>query len=346
MEINVGKNILIKRGKRPKNLSKYESNFKISNSIPYPKQSDICNDSIYLYKCKTYFKTNLGFNFQPALRGDLLISSSCDIGNVVILDFDIAFIDDKFFNLKISKNILKNYVKYWLIKNKKDISKLGYGTTIKVLYIKPFQKYLNNQFIPSINTQQKIINIIEPFEKLKIKLNNKIDKLKFILNNFEDDIDNKFIFLNKNNICTGKRNADFASENGEYRFFTCSINKKQYCNSYKFDDEVILLSGNGDVGEIQYYKGKFDAYQRTYIIQHELIGNIYYSLLKNKKMFLKKSNGSVVKFLTLSTILSIKISNNRLKNKIRYEIIKLIFYYDLIIESISKIINNLIEIYV
>ena len=63
-------------------------------------------------------------------------------------------------------------------------------------------------------------------------------------------------------------------------------------------------------------------------------------------MFLKKSNGSVVKFLTLSTILSIKISNNRLKNKIRYEIIKLIFYYDLIIESISKIINNLIEIYV
>ena len=63
-------------------------------------------------------------------------------------------------------------------------------------------------------------------------------------------------------------------------------------------------------------------------------------------MFLKKSNGSVVKFLTLSTILSIKISNDRLKNKIRYEIIKLIFYYDLIIESISKIINNLIEIYV
>ena len=191
-----------------------------------------------------------------------------------------------------------------------------------------------------------LINIIEPFENLKNKINNKIDKLKFILNNFEDDIDNKFIFLNKNNICTGKRNADFASENGKYRFFTCSINKKQYCNSYKFDDEVILLSGNGDVGEIQYYKGKFDAYQRTYIIQHELIGNIYYSLLKNKKMFLKKSNGSVVKFLTLSTILSIKISNNRLKNKIRYEIIKLIFYYDLIIESISKIINNLIEIYV
>ena len=244
------------------------------------------------------------------------------------------------------KFIMDKYLYYWWIKNNDILYKNSVGTTVKSLRLNNFKK--PNIKLPSINTQQKIINIIEPkeelflkfnniiditslenfnktwsyliniiepFEKLKIKLNNKIDKLKFILNNFEDDIDNKFIFLNKNNICTGKRNADFASENGEYRFFTCSINKKQYCNSYKFDDEVILLSGNGDVGEIQYYKGKFDAYQRTYIIQHELIGNIYYSLLKNKKMFLKKSNGSVVKFLTLSTILSIKISNNRLKNK-------------------------------
>ena len=281
---------------------------------------------------------------EMAKNGDLLLCWSCSVGKSFIVEKD-CFFSTAFYKLINLKNIyLNKYLYYFFQKNENIISKLAIGSVLKKANMNILGNYKVN--LPNIKTQQKIINIIEPFENLKNKINNKIDKLKFILNNFEDDIDNKFIFLNKNNICTGKRNADFASENGKYRFFTCSINKKQYCNSYKFDDEVILLSGNGDVGEIQYYKGKFDAYQRTYIIQHELIGNIYYSLLKNKKMFLKKSNGSVVKFLTLSTILSIKISNNRLKNKIRYEIIKLIFYYDLIIESISKIINNLIEIYV
>ena len=52
------------------------------------------------------FKINLGFKFEPAIKGDLLLSSSCDIGNVVILDLEKAFIDDKFFNIKTRKNAL------------------------------------------------------------------------------------------------------------------------------------------------------------------------------------------------------------------------------------------------
>jgi type I restriction enzyme S subunit len=40
-----------------------------------------------------------------------------------------------------------------------------------------------------------------------------------------------------------------------------------YINNYAFDAEALLISGNGaNVGYVHYYKGKFNAYQRTYIL--------------------------------------------------------------------------------
>ena len=54
-------------------------------------------------------------------------------------------------------------------------------------------------------------------------------------------------------------------EGGQYPFFTCS--RKTYkINSYRFDCEALIIAGNGEVGETKYYKGKFDAYQRTYVL--------------------------------------------------------------------------------
>jgi COG0732: restriction endonuclease S subunits len=69
-----------------------------------------------------------------------------------------------------------------------------------------------------------------------------------------------------NFISTGKLNANAMDENGIYPFFTC--NEKPYkINSYAFDMEAILISGNGSqVGHLNYFKGKFNAYQRTYVI--------------------------------------------------------------------------------
>ena len=55
-------------------------------------------------------------------------------------------------------------------------------------------------------------------------------------------------------------------ENGKYPFFTCDANPFKI-DTYAFDTEAIIVSGNGSqVGHINYYKGKFNAYQRTYII--------------------------------------------------------------------------------
>ena len=67
-------------------------------------------------------------------------------------------------------------------------------------------------------------------------------------------------------ITTGKLDANAMAENGEYRFYTCAKNY-YFIDRYAFDTEALLVSGNGaNVGYIHHYKGKFNAYQRTYVL--------------------------------------------------------------------------------
>lgn len=70
------------------------------------------------------------------------------------------------------------------------------------------------------------------------------------------------------NICkieTGKLDVNAMVEDGEYPFFTCS--KQVYrIDKYAYNCEALLMAGNGDIGDIKYYDGKFNAYQRTYVL--------------------------------------------------------------------------------
>ena len=66
-------------------------------------------------------------------------------------------------------------------------------------------------------------------------------------------------------IRTGKLDANASSENGQYPFFTCAIEPLKIDN-YSYDCECVLVAGNGDLN-VKYFNGKFDAYQRTYIIE-------------------------------------------------------------------------------
>ena len=66
-------------------------------------------------------------------------------------------------------------------------------------------------------------------------------------------------------IKTGKLDANASSEDGVYPFFTCSREPLRI-SSYSYDCECVLVAGNGELN-VKYYNGKFDAYQRTYIIE-------------------------------------------------------------------------------
>ena len=106
-------------------------------------------------------------------------------------------------------------------------------------------------------------------------------------------------------IKTGKLDANASSENGEYPFFTCS-KEPLHISSYSYDCECVLVAGNGDLN-VKYYNGKFDAYQRTYIIE-ENGGNrlhmpyLYYFMEGYVEELRKLSIGGVIKYIKLGNL--------------------------------------------
>ena len=68
-------------------------------------------------------------------------------------------------------------------------------------------------------------------------------------------------------ISTGQKDVNMGNPAGRYRFYTCAKDFT-YSDSYSFEGEAILIAGNAEVGLCHYYSGKFEAYQRTYVLQN------------------------------------------------------------------------------
>jgi type I restriction enzyme S subunit len=104
------------------------------------------------------------------------------------------------------------------------------------------------------------------------------------------------------NIQTGKYDANHAKENGKYRFYTCAF-EYIYCDTNRFSGESIILPGNGaNVGEVFYYNGEFDAYQRTYVLNEIKTYSkyLYYHLQGNwKRINLDKQFGSATNYIRM-----------------------------------------------
>ncbi|MDI6602549.1 MAG: restriction endonuclease subunit S [Patescibacteria group bacterium] len=111
-------------------------------------------------------------------------------------------------------------------------------------------------------------------------------------------------------IRTGKKDVDEGNPEGGYPFFTCS-REITYSDTYSFDTEAILVAGNGDVGNTKIYKGKFEAYQRTYVLDHFKadIKYIYYYLVARLKQILARSkSGSTMPYIRKGDLETFEIS--------------------------------------
>ena len=111
-------------------------------------------------------------------------------------------------------------------------------------------------------------------------------------------------------IKTGKLDANAANENGLYPFFTCSV-EPLTINTYHYDCECVLVAGNGDLN-VKYYNGKFDAYQRTYIIESNdkavlSVPYLYCFLDKYVETLRKQSIGGVIKYIKLGNLTEAEI---------------------------------------
>ena len=77
-------------------------------------------------------------------------------------------------------------------------------------------------------------------------------------------------------------------------------------DAYSYDCECVLVAGNGDLN-VKYYDGKFDAYQRTYIIESNnketlFVRYLFYFLDKYVETLRELSIGGVIKYIKLGNL--------------------------------------------
>jgi type I restriction enzyme S subunit len=196
--------------------------------------------------------------------------------------------------------------------------------------------------IPDINTQQKIAHVLSTLDN-KIELNNKINaELEAMAKALYDYWFVQFDFPDKNgkpykssggkmvwndelkreipvdwemvllsdllNVVTGKKDANFATNNGIFPFFTCG-EEVLLCDEFAFDGKAILVAGNGNFN-VKLFNGKFNAYQRTYVLipnDEKFYTVIFYALKKQLKKLTNSSAGSIIKFITKGDVENISL---------------------------------------
>ena len=197
----------------------------------------------------------------------------------------------------------------------KQIRRIAQGTKVFSISVRNFDEvYIG---IPSKEEQTKISKLLTAIDKRIATQNKIIEKLQSLIKGIaqhcikESTSGNTYVKLG--DICqitTGKLDANAQVDNGIYPFFTCAEQPFKI-DSFAFDTEALLISGNGaNLGYINYYKGKFNAYQRTYVLDlfSENIQYIKWALkvLLPKRIAIEKSSSNTP-YIVLSTLTDLRL---------------------------------------
>ena len=227
------------------------------------------------------------------------------------------------------ESLNSKYLYYWFqsYEGYQKVDAIAKGTAQKAVPITTLKQL--ELYTPIIDLQNKIVNILSAYDNL-IENNQKQIKLLeeaaqrlykewFIDLRFPGHENVEIIdgvpveweyleFLNIAPIITGKKDANFGSENGKYLFFTCS-QQPLLAESYSYDCDAVILAGNGDFN-VKLYRGKFEAYQRTYVLspyKTEHLYLLFYTIKNRMNYLIQGASGSTIKFLTKGMIADIKV---------------------------------------
>ncbi|WP_197975073.1 restriction endonuclease subunit S [Klebsiella sp. WP8-S18-ESBL-06] len=261
---------------------------------------------------------------------DILISITAELGKLgwVPDDLGTAYINQHTAlvrpNLSIvSSKFIANLLstkKYNNILNQQNDS--GAKSGLNLSTIKNFGFYATNKieqtkiadFLSSVD--EKIVLLSKQHDLLCRYKKGMMQKIFSQELRFKDECGEDFpVWHHKNlgDICrirTGKLDANAMVVGGKYRFYTCAREFYQI-DEYAFDTEALLISGNGaNVGYIHYYSGKFNAYQRTYVLDG-FIHNIEYvkyflDMYLNERIYGEKKEGNTP-YIVMGTLADMQI---------------------------------------
>lgn len=294
-----------------------------SNVVLRASNINLKTNTIDLSELK-YVKDTFKIPFDKKVKkGSIIIctasGSKIHLGKVALVDDDYDYAFGGFMGQIMPRNEIESkYLFYSLTSDsyRTFIDELSSGVNINNLRFDDLKDF--EIPLPPIDEQKRIVKILdEVFDsvaKAKETTEKNLKNAREVFESYLQSIDAKKESLGKIvNITTGKLDANAAVEGGKYPFFTCS--KQIFAiDDFAFDCEAILLAGNNAVGDfnVKHYIGKFNAYQRTYIItlkneNEALYKYLYFQLLNSLKEFKAKSVGAGTKFLKLGMIKDLQI---------------------------------------
>lgn len=200
--------------------------------------------------------------------------------------------------------------------------------------------------VPDLETQQKIVQILETWDnsinELELLTKNEKAKQKWLIHRLICDNKNAKIekLCNLAKITTGKKDVNQGSSNGKYPFFTCA-KEHTWSDDYSFNGEAICIAGNGEIGKSFYYNGKFEAYQRTYVLTNFTVSGQYLDyVIKSlfKEMVEHQKQMSAMPYIKLETLRNFVVpipSNQEI-----YKIVKILSDEEMIINYYEKILDK------
>ncbi len=119
-------------------------------------------------------------------------------------------------------------------------------------------------------------------------------------------------------VTTGKLDANAMVESGEYPFFTCA-REHYFIDEYAFDADALLVSGNGaNVGYVHHYTGKFNAYQRTYVLTDFNAEILYLRLFMDRNLqgrLRTEVNAGNTPYITMDTLTEMRVALPRTREE-------------------------------
>ena len=249
-----------------------------------------------------------------AQKEDILISVRAPIGALNVVNCKCC-IGRGLAALRVNEDkCVQKYLWYALSNKVDELNSKGTGSTFKAINKKILAE--TEIPLPSLAEQRRIAAVLDKVSDLIAKRRQQLTKLDELVKArfvemFGDCYTNPHnLPIEKwNNIfstTTGKLDSNAAVENGKFPFFTCSKETLRI-DTYAFDQEALLLAGNNAAGkyDVKYYCGKFNAYQRTYVLslKHDWSYALFRFQLEDKLGYLEQQSlGGLTKYLTLKIL--------------------------------------------
>jgi type I restriction enzyme S subunit len=299
----------IERGGSPRPIQNFITND--PNGINWIKIGDATASGKYIYKTEEKIRPEGVKRSRMVYDGDFILSNSMSFGRPYIMR-TTGCIHDGWLVLHQPK-VDPDYL-YYVLSSQivfSQFDRLAAGSTVRNLNIGSAKSVVIPY--PPLAEQQRIVGVLDKaFAGLATAQAHAEKNLQNARELYDSciqvEIGEDVALGELVDIKTGKLDANAAVEDGEYPFFTCS--RETYAiNNYAFDCEAVLLAGNNAVGDfnVKHYVGKFNAYQRTYVItinskRRAISRYLYFQLQKNLKKFKSQSVGTGTKFLKLGMI--------------------------------------------